>query len=162
MFDIGFWELVLIATIGLVVVGPQKLPEVVRTVYGFIRRVRRTFDNVRYDIERELNIDDLRKDLPLAQWEEEQQRVHEKMRHWQNEVESSGKALLNQIDRDVNAPFIEGSARTDDDSFNEYDLEEAIDKTQERDPVLEELHVDPEALKDTGVEQKRDVNDERA
>ena len=59
MLDIGFWELVIIAVLGVVVVGPEKLPGVVRNLMRTGRKLRRMFDEVRSDIERELDLDEM-------------------------------------------------------------------------------------------------------
>ncbi|MBP3195317.1 MAG: twin-arginine translocase subunit TatB [Cardiobacteriaceae bacterium] len=61
MFDIGFWELVTIAIIGVVVVGPDKLPEVMRGIFRFIHNLRRMYQNAKADISRELELDELQK-----------------------------------------------------------------------------------------------------
>jgi len=66
VFDIGFSELVVLGVIGVVVIGPQRLPEVVRTVVITVRKIRRAFSDVRADIERELDLDDMRKILHEA------------------------------------------------------------------------------------------------
>lgn len=57
MFDIGFWELVLIAVVALLVVGPERLPELVRESGRWIRAARRFVTDARYQIERELDLD---------------------------------------------------------------------------------------------------------
>jgi sec-independent protein translocase protein TatB len=46
MFDIGFWELSLIAIIGMIVLGPERLPVAIRTVRGWISGVRKFSDSV--------------------------------------------------------------------------------------------------------------------
>ncbi len=63
MFDIGFWELSIIAIVGLLVIGPDKLPEVARTVGKWVGRTRRFVTQVKDDIDRELKQDELRKAL---------------------------------------------------------------------------------------------------
>jgi len=63
MFDIGFWELVLIGIVGLVVIGPERLPGVARTLGRWVGRTRRFVSNVKADIERELRDEELRKAL---------------------------------------------------------------------------------------------------
>ncbi|HET9121895.1 MAG TPA: Sec-independent protein translocase protein TatB [Acidiferrobacteraceae bacterium] len=59
MFDIGFPELLIIAVVALVVLGPDHLPEVARTVGGFVRRARRFVESVRDDLGDELKTPDL-------------------------------------------------------------------------------------------------------
>ncbi len=54
MFDIGFWEVTLIAVVGLLVVGPERLPLVLGTVGRWLGRGRAYVSNVRRDIEREV------------------------------------------------------------------------------------------------------------
>jgi len=63
MFDIGFWELLLIGVVGLLVVGPERLPEVARTLGRWVGQLQRMVRTVRSDIERELETEDLRKML---------------------------------------------------------------------------------------------------
>lgn len=57
MFDIGFWELILIAVIALLVVGPERLPELIRETGRWVRAARRFVTDTRYQIERELELD---------------------------------------------------------------------------------------------------------
>ena len=63
MFDIGFLELAIIAVVGLIVIGPERLPEVARTVGTWVGRFRRFVTNVKSDIDRELRQEELRKAL---------------------------------------------------------------------------------------------------
>lgn len=63
MFDIGFMELLLISIVALLVLGPEKLPQAVRTAALWIGRARRSFNKVRSEIEREINADDIRRQL---------------------------------------------------------------------------------------------------
>ena len=60
MFDIGFWELALIGVVALLVVGPDRLPGLARTVGLWVGRIRRYVATVRDDIEREIQADELR------------------------------------------------------------------------------------------------------
>lgn len=61
MFDVGFSKIVLIAVIALLVLGPERLPKVARTVGALVRRARSSWQNVRSEIERELAAEDLKK-----------------------------------------------------------------------------------------------------
>lgn len=56
MFDIGFWELVLISIIGLVILGPERLPVVIRSVSRCVTKVRTVSNSVKNEIDKELNI----------------------------------------------------------------------------------------------------------
>ncbi|MDH5444788.1 MAG: Sec-independent protein translocase protein TatB [Gammaproteobacteria bacterium] len=63
MFDIGFWELAIIGVVGLLVIGPDKLPGVARTAGMWLGRTRRFVSQVKTDINRELKQEELRKAL---------------------------------------------------------------------------------------------------
>lgn len=67
MFDIGLWELILISVIGLVVLGPERLPTAVRTVSGWVKTMRRMAQNVKNELEQELDIEKLHNDLKKAE-----------------------------------------------------------------------------------------------
>jgi sec-independent protein translocase protein TatB len=61
MFDIGFSELMVIAVIALVVIGPERLPRVARTLGHLAGRLQRYVADVKSDINREIELDELRK-----------------------------------------------------------------------------------------------------
>ncbi|WP_414729517.1 Sec-independent protein translocase protein TatB [Zhongshania aliphaticivorans] len=63
MFDIGFAELLVIGVLGLLVIGPERLPGTVRTVALWIGRLRRSFSDIRSEIEREVGADEIRRQL---------------------------------------------------------------------------------------------------
>ena len=67
MFDIGFWELSLIAIIGLVVLGPERLPVAIRTVRDWISSVRKFSDSVKTELTEELRIQELHANLKKAE-----------------------------------------------------------------------------------------------
>ena len=61
MFDIGFSELMLISLVALIVIGPERLPKVARTVGHILGRVQRYVSDVKSDIRREIQLDELKK-----------------------------------------------------------------------------------------------------
>ncbi len=61
MFDIGFSELMVIALVALIVIGPERLPRVARTAGALLGRLQRYVNDVRSDIQRELQIEDLKR-----------------------------------------------------------------------------------------------------
>lgn len=63
MFDIGFWELVFILVIALLVVGPERLPRVARTAGLWVGKVRGFVVSVKADIDRELAAEELKRTL---------------------------------------------------------------------------------------------------
>lgn len=67
MFDIGFWELLLISIIGLVVLGPERLPVAIRTVRGWISGVKSFSNSVKTELTEELRIQELHANLKKAE-----------------------------------------------------------------------------------------------
>ena len=63
MFDIGFWELAIIGLVALVVIGPDRLPGVARTAGKWVGRTRHFISQVKKDIDREIQQDELKKAL---------------------------------------------------------------------------------------------------
>ncbi|MFM7121154.1 MAG: Sec-independent protein translocase protein TatB [Gammaproteobacteria bacterium] len=63
MFEIGFQELMLVALVALLVLGPERLPGALRTMGLMLGRLRRSFDSVKVEIEREIGMEDIRRQL---------------------------------------------------------------------------------------------------
>lgn len=67
MFDIGFGELLLIAVVALVVLGPQRLPRAARFAGLWVRRARAQWYSVKAELERELEAEELKRSLQQTQ-----------------------------------------------------------------------------------------------
>lgn len=76
MFDFGFSELVVIGVVMLIVVGPERLPKVARTAGHLLGRVQRYVSDVKSDIQREMQLEELKK-------------LQEQVRHQAQELEAS-------------------------------------------------------------------------
>ena len=63
MFDIGFTELLLVGLVALVVLGPERLPGAVRTAGLGIGRIKRSFNSIKAEVEREIGADEIRRQL---------------------------------------------------------------------------------------------------
>jgi len=62
MFDIGFWEIAVIAIVALLVVGPNELPNLLRTVGALVKKVRRFIREAKADLDQEINkVDELKR-----------------------------------------------------------------------------------------------------
>ncbi len=59
MFDIGFWELVIIALVALIIIGPERLPKFAHDAGRLIRKVRSFIQNTKREVEKELKLDQL-------------------------------------------------------------------------------------------------------
>ena len=91
MFDIGFAELLLIGVVGLLVVGPEQLPGAVRTVLAWVNRFRRSFDQIRTEVQRELHNDEIMQKLKA-----ESQQLEQQARNTTQSIEKEIQALGNE------------------------------------------------------------------
>jgi sec-independent protein translocase protein TatB len=91
VFDIGFAELLLIGVVGLLVVGPEQLPGAVRTVLAWVNRFRRSFDQIRTEVRRELHNDEIMQKLKA-----ESQQLEQQVRDTTQSVEREIQALGNE------------------------------------------------------------------
>jgi sec-independent protein translocase protein TatB len=63
MFDIGFTELVIVAIVGLLVIGPERLPGAIRTGSAWLGRIKRGFNDIKQEVEQELHNDAVMQEL---------------------------------------------------------------------------------------------------
>jgi sec-independent protein translocase protein TatB len=63
MFDIGFAELILIGVVGLLVIGPERLPATIRTLSFWLNRIRRGFNEIKQEVQQELHNDAVMQEL---------------------------------------------------------------------------------------------------
>jgi len=89
MFDIGFSELLLIGVVALVVIGPEKLPRMARTIGHLAGRLQRYVADVKADINREIELDELRK-------------MRDSMQQSASNLESTVQGELNKTADDLN------------------------------------------------------------
>lgn len=114
MFDFGFSELIVIGIVLLIVVGPERLPKVARTAGHLLGRVQRYVSDVKSDIQREMQLEELKK-------------LQEQVKHQAQELESSVRSGMANVESEVgrtagelrsmlpegNATHAAGAARTD-------------------------------------------------
>lgn len=96
MFDIGFWELIVIGIIGLVVLGPERLPTAIRSVRSWIHKVKTFSNNVQTEIKEELRVHELHENLKKAEQMD--------MKNLSPELANSVQSLKEAADM-VNRPF---------------------------------------------------------
>jgi sec-independent protein translocase protein TatB len=98
MFDIGFPELVLVAIVGLLVIGPERLPEALRTLGLWLGRMRRSFTSVKNEIEKEIGMDEVRRQLHNEAIMEEMKRIESEVRSTADDVRNTMNDTANSID----------------------------------------------------------------
>ncbi|OGA19991.1 MAG: twin arginine-targeting protein translocase TatB [Betaproteobacteria bacterium RIFCSPLOWO2_02_FULL_63_19] len=96
MFDIGFTELSLVALVALVVIGPERLPGVARTLGHLFGRLQRYVSDVKSDISREIELDELRKFK--NQFEEAAESVQQSVRGEMADAEAAISELAAEME----------------------------------------------------------------
>jgi len=141
MFNIHSTELILVAIVALIVIGPEKLPAAVRTASLWIGRFRRSFHRIKADIEREINADEIRRQLHNESVMAEIEDAKSKVESTARETEKSVKNIVSSEDFDPGLPK------------ESYlgDTEEQIDQAkQELDKAGDEFRKAGESLYGTG------------
>ncbi len=120
MFDVGFAEIFLLSVIGLLVLGPERLPAVARTLGGFMRKARASWYQLKRSIETELAAADVSEPLKAAQRE---------MQEVSREISSLAKEPV--LPGEAQPPDTE-AAETDEDGTD--DVTPADEKGAAREP----------------------------
>jgi sec-independent protein translocase protein TatB len=89
VFDVGFSELVVIGLVALIVIGPERLPRVARTIGHLMGRLQRYVADVKADINREIELDELRK-------------MRDSMQQAASGFESSVREEASKVETDLN------------------------------------------------------------
>jgi len=98
VFDIGFGELLLIAVVALVVLGPERLPKAARFAGLWVRRARNQWDSVKQELERELQAEELQRNL---------RSVRQSVQQAERGLQEGATQLHGEVDalrREVDAP----------------------------------------------------------
>jgi sec-independent protein translocase protein TatB len=108
MFDIGFSEIVVIAVVALIVIGPERLPKVARTLGHMFGRLQRYVSEVKADISREMELDELRK--LQAQVQSAARDIEQSVSSAAHEVESGVRSVEKELNEGATATPSEASA----------------------------------------------------
>ncbi len=95
MFDIGFFELCLIGVIALLVIGPEKLPKVARTVGLWTSKARGVIRTVKYDIDEQIRMEELKESVQKTA-----NKVENEFSESISKVESSFQEAQQEIDQE--------------------------------------------------------------
>lgn len=111
MFDVGFTELMVIALVGLIVIGPERMPKVARTVGHLLGRLQRYVGDVKADINREMQLEELKKlqSQVVEQARDMERQVNEQMKSVESELNQSILAAAEKkTDESIEAatPFV--------------------------------------------------------
>lgn len=98
MFDIGFWELALIAVISLVILGPERLPRVARQAGIWVGKMKRMVSEVKTNINQELEMEDLRAIKKAGQ--DFKRDLSEGLRATSEGIENTGREFQRSVEND--------------------------------------------------------------
>ncbi|MCY3884609.1 MAG: Sec-independent protein translocase protein TatB [Gammaproteobacteria bacterium] len=102
MLDIGWLELLLVFVLLLVVLGPARLPEVARTMGLWLGRLRRMYNNFKLEMEREVGMDDVRRQLHNEQIMSEMKALEQETK---SIMSDSKDALSDPESKSTSEPF---------------------------------------------------------
>jgi sec-independent protein translocase protein TatB len=103
MFDVGFSELFVIAVVALIVIGPERLPRVARTAGHLLGRLQRYVSDVKSDINREMQLEDLKK-------------IQAQVAEQAKSLEQSVSQQLSSVETSLNESIAQGVADKSDPS----------------------------------------------
>lgn len=115
MFDIGFSELLVIAVVALIVLGPERLPKAARFAGLWVRRARAQWYSVKDELERELASEELKRNLRDAQdaLRDTEQRIRDSARETERQFEDvrqaareDAKALRDDVESAITPPAL--------------------------------------------------------
>lgn len=96
MFDIGFWELLVIGVVGLLVIGPERLPGVARTIGLYVGKLQRFVAGVKTDIQQELDAGELRE--LLSQQDKQLKELQSLVNDTRSEVNQAAQQASDDIE----------------------------------------------------------------
>ncbi len=89
MFDIGFLELMVVAIVGLLVIGPEKLPEAIRSCAMWIGRIKRVLRDARSEFEQQIGADEIRREIHNEQVLKSLQKLKEQREEIERQIRSA-------------------------------------------------------------------------
>ena len=63
MFQVGFLEIAIILILGLIVIGPKRLPDLIKTILKFYKKVQKQISNLKSDLEEDIGTEEIKKDV---------------------------------------------------------------------------------------------------
>ena len=124
MFDIGFWEILLILVLALVVIGPERLPGAARKAGYFIGKARRYIEGVRSEVESELDVSEFKRML-----HNQEIQINELKQQLQDGADKVGR----DVSQDIKRPQPDSDILTDVPAHSFYDTEQPASAQQPAD-----------------------------
>jgi sec-independent protein translocase protein TatB len=143
VFDIGFWELVLISVVGLVVLGPERLPHAIRSVSKFVGAAKNMANSVKDELSHELKVQELQENLRKA----EQMGMEDLSPELKSSVEQ-----LKQAAQDVQRPYASKSDSVTNSTETVDDQAASVHSANDSAGEVESLNTQPTPQADKKAE----------
>ncbi len=105
MFDIGFFELLIIGIVGLFVIGPERLPETIKSVSIWVSRVKRNLLSTRQELEQHIGADEIRREIyneqvlhNLSKMKDTKAELEQRINQWKDETVKEDAYLEHEPD----------------------------------------------------------------
>ena len=125
MFDIGFSELLVIGVVALIVIGPERLPRVARTIGHLMGRMQRYVADVKADIDREVELEELRK-------------MRDSVQQAATNIETSVQSELNKAETELNQAAESAAGIEDKKELPAPEADAQVSPAPEAAPAIEE------------------------
>ncbi|AVV36270.1 MULTISPECIES: Sec-independent protein translocase protein TatB [Pantoea] len=142
MFDIGFSELVLVFVIGLIVLGPQRLPVAVKTVVGWIRAIRSLAANVQHELAQELKLQELQESLKKVE-EAGRGTLSPELKESMEELRKTADSMKRSVSQSIDIEKEEDEANTIHSAQHRHVPQAASETVQASEPGPVELSATP-------------------
>ncbi len=126
MFDFGFFELLLVSIVALLVIGPDRLPETIRTMMVWLGKIRASFTNIKMEIEQEIGMDEIRQQIHnesiMQELEKSKQQIQETIKTADNTLSEIKNSVNNPLQSEL--PQEETDQQSIDDNLIQNDPDE--------------------------------------
>lgn len=147
MFDIGFLEILLVFVMGLVVIGPERLPGTIKTCAIWFSRLKRSVHEARAEFEQQIGADEIRREIhnerimdSMRKFEEQRNALEAKVTDFKSDVEAIAKSEDQQADTTRIAPPSESDssahANPNHDTNCELSISETPSEPEPHEPMI--------------------------
>lgn len=160
MLDVGFWELLVIAVVALLVLGPERLPEVAKQAAFFVRKARQGMYRLRNEMRSEMA------DTPFA----DLQQAKQEMADFKNDIKQFGNELADSAEEKVNADSQSAESESQVLETPESEAPEMVELSEEQkaqqslsnESITEEHLVEEQIIEEQLAEQKHQAAKSKA
>jgi len=128
MFDIGFWELGIIMIVGLIVIGPDKLPGIARSAGKWVGKARYFIGSVKQDVQKELRAEELKQAIERDAGLDEIKEIMNTERFTLEEEDKDQDYLVNAIDDDAAQQTVASDTNPEQTSADSNDTDASATK----------------------------------